>query len=233
MRAAPRSPTGVARYALLVVAFVAIGFFAAVFPWTTAHLAADGAHDSAMRVQTTVPPGLEQDDNECQIYDAALTVDSGDGDGHQVNFAKHAGTVTLFVNVASHCGFTTAGYTALVELWRAYHEQVRFTRAFHVVALPSNDFGGQEPGGIESIRRFAAERFNATFPILGKVHAASRPGMTPLIERLARCSPGSAKNVNWNWNFFLVNARGHVAGRFPPGTPSRAMAPLIEALLAA
>jgi glutathione peroxidase len=47
----------------------------------------------------------------------------------------------LIVNTASLCGFTPQ-YAGLQELWTEFHG-----RGLMIVGVPSNDFGGQEPGG--------------------------------------------------------------------------------------
>ena len=62
--------------------------------------------------------------------------------------ADYKGHVVLLVNTASQCGFT-GQYKGLEELWRRYKDQ-----GLVVVGVPSNDFGGQEPGSKEEIKRF-------------------------------------------------------------------------------
>src|SRR5262245_56863022 len=57
-----------------------------------------------------------------------------------IKLAEHAGKPILVVNTASLCGFTPQ-YAGLQQLWTRYHE-----RGLLIVAVPSNDFGGQEPG---------------------------------------------------------------------------------------
>jgi glutathione peroxidase len=40
---------------------------------------------------------------------------------------------------------------------------------FEILAFPSNQFGGQEPGSNEQIKETACSRFKAEFPIFAKV----------------------------------------------------------------
>jgi glutathione peroxidase len=40
---------------------------------------------------------------------------------------------------------------------------------FEILAFPSNQFGGQEPGSNEQIKEFACTRFKAEFPLFDKV----------------------------------------------------------------
>ena len=87
-------------------------------------------------------PGMNTPD----IY--ALTTDALDGE--PVNLKKYHGQVTLLVNVASECGFTPQ-YTKLQQLQETWQD-----KGFTVIAFPCNDFGGQEPGGPQTIEACAA-----------------------------------------------------------------------------
>ena len=57
-----------------------------------------------------------------------------------VNLSNYKGKIVLLVNVASNCGFTNQ-YNDLQEVYDKYKE-----KNFIIIALPSNQFGGQEPG---------------------------------------------------------------------------------------
>jgi glutathione peroxidase len=70
--------------------------------------------------------------------------------------------ITLVVNTASQCGFTNQ-YAELQTLYSKYQDQ-----NFIVLAFPSNDFGGQEPGSNEEIANFCWHNFDVSFPILEK-----------------------------------------------------------------
>ncbi len=58
-----------------------------------------------------------------------------------IRLAEYTGHPFLVVNTASQCGYTPQ-YAGLQELWKRYR-----ARGLMIVAVPSNDFGGQEPGG--------------------------------------------------------------------------------------
>src|SRR3954447_15640686 len=73
--------------------------------------------------------------------------------GGDIKLADHAGKPVLVVNTASQCGYTPQ-YAGLQELWKRYHE-----RGLMIVGVPSNDFGGQEPGGAAAIEHTAHQGY--------------------------------------------------------------------------
>ena len=70
----------------------------------------------------------------------------------------------LVVNTASMCGYTYQ-YAALQRLWSTYR-----ARGLVVLGVPSNDFGGQEPGSAAEIKTFCEVNFDVDFPLTEKVH---------------------------------------------------------------
>mgnify|MGYP003982245827 CR=1 FL=1 len=83
-------------------------------------------------------------------------------EGKIVNFSKFKNKPILLVNVASKCGFTKQ-YSGLQTLYEKYKE-----KNFVVIGIPSNQFGGQEPGSNDEIKNFCETNFNITFPITDK-----------------------------------------------------------------
>ena len=68
-------------------------------------------------------------------------------DGDELNLSTYKGKTILIVNVASNCGFTKQ-YNDLQNLYDLYSE-----KGLIVLGIPSNQFGGQEPGSEEEIRK--------------------------------------------------------------------------------
>jgi glutathione peroxidase len=126
-------------------------------------------------------------------------------DGKNQSLSDYKGKVALVVNVASHCGFTRQ-YEGLQELYEKYKE-----RGFVVLGFPSNDFGGQEPGSDEEIKKFCSSRFGVTFPMFSKV-AVLGPNKSPVYAFLTKSTGGA--EVGWNFEKFLVGRNGLVIGRY-------------------
>src|SRR6202011_3385346 len=82
--------------------------------------------------------------------------------GGEIRLADYAGRPILVVNTASLCGFTPQ-YAGLQELWTEFHD-----RGLTIIGVPSNDFGGQEPGGASEIVETAQHQYGVTFPIAAK-----------------------------------------------------------------
>src|SRR4030081_187334 len=82
--------------------------------------------------------------------------------GGEIRLADYAGRPLLVVNTASLCGYTPQ-YAGLQELWTQFHD-----RGLMIIGVPSNDFGGQEPGGATEIAETAQHHYGVTFPIAAK-----------------------------------------------------------------
>src|SRR5262245_53660098 len=70
-------------------------------------------------------------------------------DGDEILLSSYAGHPLLVVNTASQCGYTPQ-YAGLQQVWMRYRN-----RGLIVLGVPSNDFGGQEPGGRNDIHATA------------------------------------------------------------------------------
>jgi glutathione peroxidase len=127
-------------------------------------------------------------------------------DGAPVKLSEYKGKVLLIVNVASRCGYTPQ-YEGLQNLYNTYRDQ-----GFVVLGFPSNDFGGQEPGTEAEIKAFCSSKFGANFPLFSKV-AVVGAAKHPVYQFLTQSTGG--REVGWNFEKFLVDRSGRVAGRFP------------------
>ena len=155
-----------------------------------------------------------------KVHDFTLTAN----DGTEYPLAQHKGQLILLVNTASRCGFTDQ-YSGLQELYQAYADQ-----GLVVIALPSNDFMGQEPGTNEEIAAFCQTNFSITFPLMARsvVRGSDR---IPLYDYLIKESHFPGK-ITWNFNKFLVGPDGYVIGRFGSRVKPESIKPTIEDALA-
>jgi glutathione peroxidase len=82
--------------------------------------------------------------------------------GDDIRLAEYTGRPMLVVNTASLCGFTPQ-YVGLQELWTQFRE-----RGLVIIGIPSNDFGGQEPGGATEIAETANHQYGGHLSNGGK-----------------------------------------------------------------
>jgi glutathione peroxidase len=153
----------------------------------------------------------------CQAEDKKVTTPLEgklkDIDGKDYDLSKLKGKVVLFVNVASQCGYTKQ-YTGMQELYEKYEKD-----GFVLIGVPANEFGKQEPGSDEEIKKFCTSKYKVTFPMMSKVVVKGEDTI-PLYKSLLAATPdknGKTVEVGWNFEKFLVGRDGKVAGRFKSG----------------
>ncbi len=147
--------------------------------------------------------------------------------GQDTELSAFRGKVLLIVNTASKCGFTPQ-YEGLEALQATYG-----ARGFSVLGFPCDQFGHQEPGDAAEIAAFCKLRYEVSFPMFAKV-AVNGAQAHPLWAWLKAEKGGVLGSaIKWNFTKFLVGKDGSVLGRFGPTTKPEALAPKIEAALAA
>ena len=131
-------------------------------------------------------------------------------EGADIKLADHAGKPILVVNTASLCGYTPQ-YAGLQQLWARYRE-----RGLMIVGVPSNDFGGQEPGGMTEIMKTApvAEAMEQGGRLAAKAQVKG-PSPHPFYKWAATERP--LETPRWNFHKYLVGRDGHIAAVFPTG----------------
>ena len=125
-------------------------------------------------------------------------------DGGELRLSDRTGRPVLVVNTASLCGYTPQ-YAGLETLWSRYR-----SRGLLVIGAPSNDFGGQEPGGASEIHG-TAHRHGVTFPLTEKV-AVKGDAAHPFYRWAAIQRPG--ETPRWNFHKYLVGSDGTLAAAF-------------------
>jgi glutathione peroxidase len=127
-------------------------------------------------------------------------------DGADILLSSYAGHPILVVNTASLCGYTPQ-YAGLQRLWTRYRD-----RGLLVLGVPSNDFGGQEPGGATEIHATAQGEYRITFPLTEKVTVKGRDAH-PFYRWAAQERPADAPR--WNFHKYLVGHDGWLKAAFP------------------
>lgn len=178
--------------------------------------AAEGADATAAGDTASVAEPAEPTESAADMSDAATPLPEGSLYSHSVqslsgetvDLSAYAGKVTLIVNVASECGYTRQ-YEGLQKL----HEELGGDK-FALLAFPSNDFGGQEPGSPEEIQAFCSSKFGVTFDMFAKVPVKAAGG-SPVYDQLAEMT---GQRPSWNFCKFVVSADGTKAKFFKSGT---------------
>ncbi len=130
-------------------------------------------------------------------------------DGGKTTLSAYAGDVLLIVNVASECGHTPQ-YAGLQQVYEKYKDQ-----GLRILAFPSNDFGGQEPGTNAEIKEFCETTYQTGFDLFAKV-AIKDGDAVPLYRFLTeeKTNPRFFGPVKWNFEKFLIGRDGDVVNRF-------------------
>ena len=142
-----------------------------------------------------------------------------------INLDQYKGKTILLVNVASKCGFTKQ-YTGLQELYEKYRD-----KDFYVIGVPSNQFGGQEPGSNAEIKNFCETNFNITFPLTDKVDVKGDNAHE--IYKWAKKNYGNSAVPKWNFHKILINKDGKIHETFGSFTDplSKKIITIIENIL--
>jgi glutathione peroxidase len=125
--------------------------------------------------------------------------------GGDLRLADHAGKPILIVNTASQCGYTPQ-FTGLQQLYARYHAQ-----GLEVIGVPSNDFGGQEPGTADDIAHTAQQQHGATFPLAAKAEVKGT-NVHPFYKWAAAERP--LETPRWNFHKYLIGRDGRIAAVF-------------------
>jgi glutathione peroxidase len=132
--------------------------------------------------------------------------------GKESSLAPYKGKALLVVNVASRCGLTPQ-YAGLQKLQDTYGD-----KGFTVLGFPCNQFLEQEPGTADEIAEFCSVNYGVTFPLFEKIDV-NGPARHPLYAELTeKADPeGTAGDIQWNFEKFLVSPDGEIVERFRPG----------------
>jgi glutathione peroxidase len=131
-------------------------------------------------------------------------------DGKPLPLAQFNGKAVLLVNTASECGFTPQ-YEGLEKLW-----QENKVKGLVIVGVPSNDFGGQEPGKAADIASFCKLNYGVTFPLADKTVVSGRAA-DPLYKWAGE-QAGTLGQPKWNFHKYLFGRDGRFIDWFSTAT---------------
>jgi glutathione peroxidase len=144
--------------------------------------------------------GVAGSAQSASFYDFKVkTIEGKDFDLHTLKGKK-----VMVVNTASKCG-NTPQYKDLEEVYTQYQD------VLVVIGFPANNFGSQEPGSAEEIRKFCSEKYGVTFPLMEKI-SVKGADMDPLYKWLTSKSQNGVMDseVKWNFQKYLIDEKGHL-----------------------
>ena len=129
-----------------------------------------------------------------------------DLDGTNLSLSEYKNKIIVVVNVASKCGFTTQ-YEDMQKIWEKYQ-----SKGLIILGVPSNDFGGQEPGTNKEIKNFCVSKFGISFPMTEKVSVKGSNAHPFYLW--AKENHGKSAIPKWNFHKIIINKEGKVSETF-------------------
>ena len=118
---------------------------------------------------------------------------------------------------------TKQNYVELVQLYAELEP-----KGFQILAFPSNEFGGQEPGTNHEIMENTRATYGVNFPMFEKteVNGANACDLYQFLRmnsELYNAETQTATTIPWNFAKFLVDGHGKVVKYHGPRTSPFAM----------
>lgn len=123
-----------------------------------------------------------------------------DIDGKKINLEDFKGKVVMIVNTASQCKFTPQ-YAQLEELYERFNKQ-----GLVIIAVPSNDFGQQEPGSKQQIKNFIDKKYQVTFLVADKTHVTGKDAHP--FYKWAETQVTYVGTPMWNFHKYIIDKNG-------------------------
>ncbi len=145
-------------------------------------------------------------------------------EGGTMPLAAYADKPILVVNTATRCGLAPQ-FVGLQQLWTRFGE-----RGLTVIAVPSPDFGNQEPLDGPALAEAARKDHGVTFPVANRTHVRGAAAH-PFYRWAAEQKPG--QTPQWNFHKYLVGRDGTLRAAFGSGiepTDPRVIAAIVAEL---
>lgn len=95
------------------------------------------------------------------------------------------------------------------------HQKYAEADGLRILAFPCNQFGGQEPGSNEDIKKFV-EQYDVKFDMFNKIDV-NGSNADPLFTYLKAKQGGTLGNfIKWNFTKFVIDKNGQPVARFGP-----------------
>ncbi len=123
-------------------------------------------------------------------------------DGADADLSQYKGKKVLIVNTASECGYTPQ-YEDLQKLYEKYKDRLV------ILGFPANNFGQQEPGTNEEIKKFCTDNYKVTYPMFEKISVLG-DDMHPIYKWLTSkdLNGWNDQQPKWNFNKYLIDENG-------------------------
>ena len=156
----------------------------------------------AMSLFTTYPSAADDKASAKTAYDFSFET----LDGKPLPLADFKGKEIMVVNTASQCGFTPQ-YKGLEELYEKYKD-----KGLVIIGVPSNDFGEQEPGSAQEIKKFCQLNYGVTFPMASKQEVSGDKAHP--FYKWAYDVLGFGTGPKWNFHKYLIDSNGKLVDYF-------------------
>ena len=123
-------------------------------------------------------------------------------EGNIIKLNDWAGKPILLINTASLCGFTNQ-YNDIENLYKTYKE-----KGLSIIAVPSNDFGGQELSSNKEVKEFCEINFNTSFTLTEITNIKGKIGH-PFFKWIKE-NAGFLAFPKWNFYKYLINMEGNL-----------------------
>ena len=98
----------------------------------------------------------------------------------------------------------------------AKNNQTLIDQGLVVLGVPSNDFGSQEPGSENKIKKFCETNFSINFPMTAKAKVIGKKAHPFFIW--ARAQVGVVGSPKWNFHKYLIGPDGQLLDWFASST---------------
>jgi glutathione peroxidase len=122
----------------------------------------------------------------------------------EIKLSDFKGKIVMIVNTASECGFTKQ-YADLERLYNDYKD-----KGLVIIAVPSNDFGKQEPGADNEIQKFIQDKYNVTFLVASKEKVKGDEAHPFYIW----AKEATGNTPTWNFYKYIVGKDGEIIDYF-------------------